>query len=955
MGSTHFDQLESEKENIQSLRQGRSASRLVSSMAQPLSNTYDTRMGFEKQIRDEIDELDDPLQLFLDYIEWIYDNYPSPTTRQSGLPDILERCIEYCKGIESYKNDIRFVRLWIQYIDLFITKWEEKREIYVYMMRLRIGNMLAIFYETFSDLLIEDERFGNALDLLQQGISQDARPVARLVRAHQRLITNLQTRGVSSDALPRNCSTFEIYGDIVLGKKRSEILPNSSATSDSYGANTSASSSGKLKVFIDNDEDLAGGMEMYQKGNPKIQSFSNREKENKLEAIPLRSGSTITPIRQGELQNTMDINKIPVFQDNLGKSGPVYKIIEVPGRKPEKIQLNFNLIYPNDSEEYCIEEILAIARSCYYKKPKRLIDDRLERETGDKEEFETDKKRRKGLQPKAPEYQKITTTSILPLKGDAHVDGFTTINSDGKPRSPTATIFSNDAMNEVYSMFNQNYQEVRPLSDNDDTTTGKFTIFENFTQDFTNKNLEDLTELKQSTSKDEQLINQKTPAKEKYSEKNTPVYKSKLQDYMTPIQERTESTFKAYLSQDDDITGESRRKSINSVHTAESSPFLTQPQRVLNVPAAHVVENPLSVELRKELLRSLQPPLNSYDTYFEYSQPLKMSSLLKKIHKVSKNMNKNPIVDFKKTNDLYCIRRELGEGGYATVYLAESSTGQLRALKVEKPASVWEFYILKQIERRVPDESILKSIINVSAVHCFQDESYLVLNYASQGTILDLINWERERSGSVLDESLCMFIAIELMRVVECIHDVGIIHGDIKPDNCMIRFQKTSSLGSYNSHGDDGWSCKGIYLIDFGRSFDLSLFPLGTRFRSNWKTDQQDCPEMREGRPWSYEADYYGLAGVIHSMLFGEYIEVIKVDDDKYQLKSTLKRYWQQDIWGPLFDLLINTGAGYTSVAPKLRSYRNQMSTFLEREASSKLRNIVQSLESDLEAFKRAK
>ena len=958
----HFDELEGHKENIVSLTGGRSASRLLKSMKKPLETSYDIRLSFEKRIHDTLDELDDPLELFIEYINWIHDTYPSPTTRQSGLPEILERCIEYCKTIDTYKNDVRYVKIWLQYIEFFAIRPEEKKDMFVYMMRLKIGDKLTLFYESFAQLLINRDAFGNALDLVDRGIEKGARPLVRLKRFRMQIEKILQTRELVGQDIQRNSIPFEIQGELVLGRyimdvhQRNHRSINGNFDNNSISGNTSeershssqrSAGTGKLQIFSDkNDVEQGSSNFKFDGDNFSIPSFTERNKENSIKPIPLKSGSVIAPLNQSNEYLPRDVDRIPIFRDDLGRTSPVYKIIEVPGRKPEKVQINFNLLYPTDNEEYCLEEVLAIAKNCYTKKKTSSLKHSLDETTTER----TPPLKMKGLKPKSPEYQKVTTTSILPLKGDVEVNGMTG-HSDGKSKSPTVTMFSKDAMNEVYSMFNQSYHETKLYSDHDDTTTGKFTMFENFQDDLSTKNLDDLTEVKQPSEKIGSLdSNNVTPAKDNDVESTTPAYKSKLQEYMTPIQERAESTFKSVISQEDDMTEESRRKSINSINTAESSPFLTQPQRLLdNSSRYQIVENPLSLQLRTELLASLNPPLATYPTYYEYSQQLKMSSLLKRIQKVSKNMNKNPIVDFKKTNDLYCIRRELGEGGYATVYLAESSTGQLNALKVEKPASVWEFYILKQIERRVPDENILKSIINVSALHCFQDESYLVLNYANQGTILDLVNWEREKNGGALDECLCMFITVELMRVLECIHDVGIIHGDIKPDNCMIRFQKVSHLGKYFANGENGWNSKGIYLIDFGRSFDLSLFPLGTKFKSNWKTDQQDCPEMRENRPWSYEADYYGLAGVIFCMLFGHYIETVKVQNDRYKLKSSLKRYWQQDIWGPLFDLLINSGNHGSTLKSDLRSYRERMELYLERDSGMKLRNIVLNLESDLE------
>lgn len=38
-----------------------------------------------------------------------------------------------------------------------------------------------------------------------------------------------------------------------------------------------------------------------------------------------------------------------------------------------------------------------------------------------------------------------------------------------------------------------------------------------------------------------------------------------------------------------------------------------------------------------------------------------------------------------------------------------------------------------------------------------------------------------------MEEAMCMFYTIELLRMLEVLHSVGIIHGDIKPDNFLMR------------------------------------------------------------------------------------------------------------------------------------------------------------------------
>lgn len=971
---TNFDVIESDKENVLPLRNGRSASTLSLSLRQKSNAEHsetltDLRLEYERKILEELDDMDDPLELYLDYISWINNAYPQGgQSKQSGMLDILERCLMYFKDFETYKNDPRYLKVWLWYLELFSSSSDERKNLFVYMMRKDIGVKLALFYEEFASLLVAQKLYLQANELLLHGIDIQARPTGRLRKSLQYFEEQMRQLNVDLSSRDSQESIFEQDGpDFILGKQKSQIT-ESSKTKPLH------MSSLKHTIFHDIEENQRDN-NLRKDGWEYLDSKVQRDKENRLISSQLKPGQNVGKLTQhgSEANNN---KRLPIFKDSLGRGSPVYKILEIPGRKSEKVDCNFDLIYPNATEEYCIEEILAISRNVYQKQSHAEFETQKLLHSPDLQiEDQSKKKRQKlALRPKIqlhdkpneehhlpPEdiqdtltYKRITTSSTLPLKDD---EDTRSERKKSRPSSPTVTLYSKDAMDEVYSMFNQDYSKPKQLLETDDTTS-KFAVYENFTQEFTRKTLDDLTEARQLGGDMIQKTPRKSPeatAIDKASkETTTPTYKSKLQEYMTPIQERPE-TFKLNSEHDDDNTDKKNFDS-GTINSTESSPFLTQPQTI-NVPPEEqkpVIDNPLNDTFRSQLLESVDPPLSTYDNFYSYNQCLRMSSVLKRIHQVSKNVKKNPIVDFKKTNDLYCIRAELGEGGYATVYLAESSTGSLKALKVEKPASIWEFYILKQVEKRLDGEPILRSIINVDSLHCFQDESYLVLNYASQGTVLDLINLERDKYGSSLDETLCMFIAIELMKVLECIHDVGIIHGDLKPDNCMIRFEECSELlGDYDANGKNGWSSKGIYLIDFGRSFDLTLFELGTRFKANWKTDQQDCPEMREGRLWSYEADYYGLAGIIHAMLFGKFIETRSLQNGKYELISSLKRYWNHDLWSPFFDLLINSNQyGNLPITAKLREQRLLFEMYLEREGGGRLKSQITSLEPELAKFK---
>ncbi|KAI9875380.1 MAG: hypothetical protein M1830_008540 [Pleopsidium flavum] len=422
--------------------------------------------------------------------------------------------------------------------------------------------------------------------------------------------------------------------------------------------------------------------------------------------------------------------------------------------------------------------------------------------------------------------------------------------------------------------------------------------------------------------------------------------------------------------------------------------------------------NPVDDSIRKTILEHIQPPLSSYDGFFEHKaqyngKSAEIRKFAKAVTKTTKNstdktttnLSMPPVLRFEGTDRVYTIKRELGKGAFAPVYLAEKASAEeednteddngpavmgkgkfginrqpLEAIKMEDPPTAWEFYIMRQAKRRLGVSRAADSIIHTYELHLFADECFLIEEYRDQGTLLDLVNLAKAEtststsafsSGGVMDETLAMFFTVELFRTVEALHSKGLLHGDLKADNCLLRLDPLSSGNDvdwsprYCPDGTGGWASKGLALIDFGRGIDLKAFRNDVQFVADWKTGPADCAEMREMRPWTYQVDYFGLAGVVHSLLFGKYIDTVVVagkannnpntttstigcgvgvgaGKKTYKIKESLKRYWQVDIWNHVFDLLLNPSAyvqgeegGRLPVTRALRECREEMEGWL--------------------------
>ena len=400
--------------------------------------------------------------------------------------------------------------------------------------------------------------------------------------------------------------------------------------------------------------------------------------------------------------------------------------------------------------------------------------------------------------------------------------------------------------------------------------------------------------------------------------------------------------------------------------------------------------NPMDKDIRQTILDNVQPPFSSYPSFHNHgtqtiNKAPEICKFVKAIAKTSKSPSERtatslsmpPTLRFPASTETYTLKRELGKGAFAPVYLAEMTlpgddnedepaSACLVAIKSESPPSPWEYYIMATASFRLSSSCsplqtrAASSLATAFSMHLFADEGYLLEEYRDQGTLLDFVNVTKmDHANGNMDESIAMFFTIELLRTIEALHAIGILHGDIKADNCLVRLPFTANPTSdewtpkYQPDGIDGWADRGLTLIDFGRGTDLRAFRDDVGFIADWKTGKHDCPEMRDCRPWRVQADWWGVASTVHVLLWGKYLEDICVSDEalgkedggemglrmvgkRYRPKDQLKRYWQTELWGALFEVCLNSGkhdvenAERGGVAEKIRGIREAMEEWLE-------------------------
>ena len=199
----------------------------------------------------------------------------------------------------------------------------------------------------------------------------------------------------------------------------------------------------------------------------------------------------------------------------------------------------------------------------------------------------------------------------------------------------------------------------------------------------------------------------------------------------------------------------------------------------------------------------------------------------------------------------YAIERELGEGGMATVYLADDLKHERKvALKVLKP----ELAAVVGAERFLAE---IKTTANLQHPHILalfdsgEADGFLfyVMPFVEGETLRDRINREKQLP---VDESVAL--AVKVAGALQHAHEHGVIHRDIKPANILIQ-------GGEPVVGDFGialavGAAGGSRLTETGLS-------VGTPY---YMSPEQATGDQAVGPP----TDTYALGAVLYEMLTGD-------------------------------------------------------------------------------------
>ena len=201
-----------------------------------------------------------------------------------------------------------------------------------------------------------------------------------------------------------------------------------------------------------------------------------------------------------------------------------------------------------------------------------------------------------------------------------------------------------------------------------------------------------------------------------------------------------------------------------------------------------------------------------------------------------------------KINDRYEVKKLIGEGGMANVYLGYDTILERDvAIKVLRGDLADDEKFVRRFRREAQNASLLNhpNIVQIYDVGEDDGNFYIVMEYIKGQTLKQLI---KKRGKLTVPETVD--IISQLTDGLAHAHDSYIIHRDIKPQNIMIL--------------DDGM----VKITDFGIAMAINASDL-TQTNSVMGSVHYLPPEQASGKGSTIKSDIYSLGIMMYEMLAG--------------------------------------------------------------------------------------
>ena len=196
------------------------------------------------------------------------------------------------------------------------------------------------------------------------------------------------------------------------------------------------------------------------------------------------------------------------------------------------------------------------------------------------------------------------------------------------------------------------------------------------------------------------------------------------------------------------------------------------------------------------------------------------------------------------------IIEKIGEGGLGTVYRARQiSMGRMVALKVLHPQWVEDEEFRKRflLEARIVGKLSHNNLIQVFDVGKERGRYYFSMEFIDGETVEDILG----REGH-MPPARAIDITIQILRAIQHISKVDLVHRDIKPGNILMDGSGNAKLGDFGFVKSRS---------DLEKELGTEGMVLGT--------PDYIAPEQAMGDEVDYRSDIYSLGATLYHMVTG--------------------------------------------------------------------------------------